>query len=118
MPLTKEPLQMTIEQYNQEQILFAEALSKPLTQVPYLDTLLGKPVEGYEEIYWHSLINDSTETGIITSGAGVRIPTTVHIPTGDTRSYRKVWKQINGVKTSVWEIHQKDLSASHEPYGE
>lgn len=116
--LTSEPLQMTLDEHNAEMALFQEALSTPVLPVLDEDTLLGLPVEGYEGIYWHVKEGDTTACGIIRSGAGVSIPCTTHIPTGDTKSYRKVFKVMDGVKTPVWEIHQKDLSSSHEPYGD
>jgi hypothetical protein len=116
MPLTKEPLKFTPSQWNREETLIQEALSKPMVKVLTLDTLLGEPIEGYEGIYWATLPDDLTETGLIKSGNGVIVPCTTHIPTGSKTSYRKVFKVIGGKKIPVWEVHQKDLTKSHEPY--
>ncbi len=115
-PLTTEPLTMTVEQHIEEEKLVQEALAKPAVKVLPIDDLRGLPVEGYEGTYWYTLPDDLTPCGILTSGAGVRIPSVTHIPTGSTVSYRKVYKNINGVKTPVWEVHQKDLTTHHEPY--
>lgn len=118
MVLDKEPITMTLEEHNKEQEAIREALSKPIIQVPPLNSLLGELIETDEGFYYKVLPEDSTECGLITSGAGVRIPKTVHIPTGSNVSYRKVFKVLDGKKTPVWEVHQKNLIDSHhsEPY--
>lgn len=115
-PLTSEPLVLTMDQHIEEQKLIQEAMSKPEIKVLPIDDLRGEPVEGYEDTYWYTIPEDKTPCGILVSGTGVRIPSTTHIPTGSSVSYRKVYKNINGVDTPVWEVHQKDLSNRPEGF--
>lgn len=74
-----------------------------------LDTLLGDPVEGYEDTYWHVIPEDETKVGYIINPFGKKVPHTLHIPTTSHTVYRKVYKTlVNGEKLPVWEVHIKD----------
>jgi len=75
--------------------------------LPNKDTLLGSPVVGYEGKYWHVLENDPTLVGYFISGNNLRVPKTMHIPTGSKMSYIKVWVYLKGgAKLAVWEKYQ------------
>ena len=75
--------------------------------LPNKDTLLGLPVAGYEGKYWHVLENDPTLVGYFISGNNLRVPKTMHIPTGSKMSYIKVWVYLKGgAKLAVWEKYQ------------
>ena len=75
--------------------------------LPNKDTLLGSPVIGYEGKYWHVLENDPTLVGYFISGNNLRVPKTMHIPTGSKMSYIKVWVYLKGgAKLAVWEKYQ------------
>lgn len=79
-------------------------------KVPLLDSLLGDPLPGYEEKYWQVLPDDPTEAGYFLSGNNIKVPKTVHIPTGSKVSYVKVYVYLTGgEKIEVWEKYQ-DLS--------
>lgn len=67
------------------------------------DTLLGEEVEGSNGEYFHCQEGDTREAGFLTSGTGVRIPKTMHIPTGSKWSYVKVYQTLtDGSKRVVW----------------
>ena len=75
---------------------------KPLT-VPLPDSLLGLPVSGYEGKYWHVLPNCQHEAGFISNPNNIRIPKTIHVPTGSTCSYIKILATLaDGSQLPVW----------------
>ena len=72
------------------------------------NSLLGKPIEGYEGKYWHVQEDDKHPTGFMMSGAGVKIPRCMHIPTGSKWSYIKVYLTlVDGRKIAAWKKHEE-----------
>ena len=71
-----------------------------------LDNLIGPEMPGYEGKYWQPVTGDNTAAGFWLSGAGIRVPKTIHIPTGSTISYRKILLVLaDGSKIPAWEKH-------------
>ena len=76
-------------------------------KIPRIDSLLGDPLPGYEQKYWQVLADDPTEAGFLLSGNNIKIPKTLHIPTGSAVSYIKVYIYLtSGEKMAVWEKYQ------------
>jgi len=74
---------------------------------PMLDSLLGEPLPGYEGKYWQVIPADTTEAGFHISGNNIKLPKTIHIPTGSKVSYIKVYVYLTGgEKIAVWEKYQ------------
>lgn len=89
--------------------------SKPLTE-PVLDSLLGPSVTGYEDRYWHSLPNCPHEAGFLLSGNNIRIPRTIHVPTGSQCSYIKILAILaDGSQLPVWIKYDDWSQKSKEP---
>lgn len=81
-------------------------IADPL-EIPPVDTLLGEPVAGYEGKYWHTIPEDPTPAGFIVSGNSIRVPRTIHLPTGSPCSYIKVFVTLkDGKEIPVWVKHQ------------
>ena len=78
-------------------------------KVKRLDSLIGLPLEGYEGKYWTVLPDDLTPSGFWLSGNNIRIPKTIHIPTGSNVSYKKSQILLDDKKTDIWEIHDADV---------
>lgn len=84
-----------------------KSISKPEPGRAAPDSLLGGPVEGYEGKYWHVKEGDNRPAGYLMSGAGIRVPYTLHIPTWSVCSYIKVYMTlVNGKKIVVWERYR------------
>lgn len=99
-------------------VVEVEELQNPISEVeaanyPKLDkgknkdSLLGDSIEGCEGMYWHVKEDDKTKAGFWLSGAGVKVPKTIHIPTGSKQSYIKVnLTLIDGKKIEAWKIYK------------
>ena len=103
----------------EELALYEAAMKKAPVPILPVDDLRGVPVIGSEGKYWWTRDDDLTEVGLVKNIFGIKSPRTLHQPTGCKEWYRKVWKKLNGIdKVAVWELHQKDLSETHEDYGD
>ena len=85
----------------------SRSIPKPESNLAALDSLLGEPVEGYEGKYWHVKEGDNRPAGYLMSGAGIKVPRTLHIPTGSECSYIKAYLTlVSGKKIEAWERYR------------
>ena len=91
-------------------------LADPI-KIPPVDTLLGPPVAGYEGKYWHALPDCQHEAGFLTNPNNIRIPKTIHVPTGATCSYIKILATLaDGSQLPVWtKYHDWSETMPKEP---